>query len=83
MNKKFEYKGFATDWVGFQFDRDDKLYTVIAETSFREYQVTYPEYSGNQILTASQCDLMHEYILELESMVENYEQSAMERGEYD
>ncbi len=68
VNKDFEYNGFATDWIGFQFKRDDRLWTVVKEIRFREYQVTYPG-SGNAEFSAEQDDLMNEYIKQLEEYI--------------
>lgn len=84
MNRDFEYNGFATDWIGFEFKRDNKLWRVIKETDFREYQVTYPslDLEHSLIFTASQYDLMHEYIMQLEDRLDDIGQRGIERSEY-
>lgn len=83
MNKDFEYNGFATDWIGFKFRHDDLLYIVIAEINFREYQVTYKgRLATDPVLSASQYDLMNEYILQLEDKLAEIGQHGMERSEY-
>lgn len=80
MVKEFEYKGFATDWIGFTFTYEGKDLTVIEDAGFRQYRVSYP---GGTLSNASQFDLMNEYIYHLQAQIAVFEERELERGEYD